>query len=73
MPQSAIKRNFLTVYQLSVRLSRAFRKPVATRTVLHWIATGQLKAERIDPDRPNSDIIIAITEVERFQKERAKE
>mgnify|MGYP001577113265 CR=1 FL=1 len=69
MPQSAIKRNFLTVNQIAERQ----RPPVAARTVLHWIATGQLTAEPLDPDRPASDKIVAIAEVERFEQERAKE
>ena len=66
MPQPAtpIKRNFLTVRQAAERLN------VAERTIQHWIAAKQLHAEPLEPERPVSNWIIAVAELERFEKER---
>jgi excisionase family DNA binding protein len=64
MAQPPIKRNFLTVPQIANRLG------VAERTVQHWITTGQLQAEQIDPGRKRTSWIVATAEVERFERER---
>ena len=61
-----IKRNFLTVSQTARRLQ------VAERTVEHWITIGTLRAEPLDPDRARTPPIIPLTEIERFEKERAQ-
>lgn len=66
MPQPLIDRNFLTVGQAAQRLG------LAERTVEHWIATGQLKAEPLDPNRARTPAIIPLSEIERIEREREK-
>jgi len=64
MTQSPIKRNFLTVPEIAQRLH------VAERTVQAWCQTGELKGEALDPGRERTSWIVAVAEVERFEKER---
>jgi hypothetical protein len=66
MPQTAIKRDFLTVGQASERLG------LAERTVIHYVDLGELYAERLDPERPRSDLIISLKSIEAFEKKRAQ-
>jgi len=68
MPQHSnpITRDFLTVRQAAERIG------VAERTILHWISTGELQAEQLDPDRPYSDKLIPIRAIEALEKKRAQ-
>jgi hypothetical protein len=63
MPQTTITRDFFTVSQLAARWR------VAERTVQHYIATRELSAEPLEPEKPRSQWIVALSVVQAFEKE----
>ncbi len=40
--------------------------------MIHYVEVGVLYAERLDPERPRSDLIISIKSIEAFEKKRAQ-
>ena len=61
-----LNRNFLAVSQVADRLH------VSERAVLNWISMDDLHAEPLDPGRQRTTWIVAITEVQLFEKERQR-
>ena len=58
----AITRDFLTVSQAADKLT------LAERTVVKYIGEGTIRAEKLEPEKPNSVWIIPLAEIDRYQK-----
>lgn len=64
MPQDPIRRNFITVPRAAQLLH------LSERTILHLIATGEIAAEPLDPERQRTIWLIHPKEIEKHMKER---
>mgnify|MGYP001565160855 CR=1 FL=1 len=65
MPHKAqtLTRDFLTVSQAADRLQ------LAERTIIKYIGNGTIRAEKLEPEKPNSVWIIPLAEIEKYEKE----